>query len=564
MRLLLLTSLWSLVLASAVAADYVVLPVKCVRADGRLFIERSAPTSLRIVGSFSKRPYTICAPKNGRYCRTLNIHRFDVMCAGRRIAWRDVAATIIRQRGAKAAVADGRLSFQLTHKSFSSLNAFCDAGYRAGVGLKAKSSHCSNKGYVPRVAIELPSGFAPLSELGGRLTAKPLVRQPAIAKREPVVTETRPTPTAAQPRGRIPLAGNETDPAQTKPIRVAAVGKTTMTLPAEGNAARQANGRAAKPAEAALAKSEPSPQTSSRPAARQPNTGKSANTVVPAVPVAAPVPRDATQSEAVPGKPLQVAAAGKVGVATAPQPSWSDMVTEAVKANFTAATKSGPQMQQSLIATVIGLALITSLISGIGWFATQQLLSLRTRTNDPYQLILRREVVDLAKPDAQMCGELCRTGQGLIGDIQGRVGDIKGAAPLRRVLLREVRAMEQFLATTIQTAPDDPREWRRMRLRLQRVVTDLIRLKDITDGARRSLTSRIISEDLPRDKQEAYEVLGANPEASEKILKRLVDALRATWHPDLATGDDDRDLRDRRIKQINVAWDLITDKRSEA
>ena len=163
-----------------------------------------------------------------------------------------------------------------------------------------------------------------------------------------------------------------------------------------------------------------------------------------------------------------------------------------------------------------------------------------------------------------MFGELCRTRQGLIGDIQGRVGDIKGAAPLRRVLLREVRSMEQFLATTIQTAPDDPREWRRMRLRLQRVVTDLIRLKDITDGARRSLTSRSISEELPRDKQEALEVLGANPEASEKILKRLVDALRATWHPDLASNDDDRELRDRRIKQINVAWDLITDKRSEA
>ena len=73
-----------------------------------------------------------------------------------------------------------------------------------------------------------------------------------------------------------------------------------------------------------------------------------------------------------------------------------------------------------------------------------------------------------------------------------------------------------------------------------------------------------IAQELPRDKQEAFEVLGANPEASEKILKRLVDALRATWHPDLASNDDDRELRDRRIMQINVAWDLITDKRSEA
>ena len=75
---------------------------------------------------------------------------------------------------------------------------------------------------------------------------------------------------------------------------------------------------------------------------------------------------------------------------------------------------------------------------------------------------------------------------------------------------------------------------------------DLIRLKDITDGARRSLTSRIVSEELPRDKQEAFEFVAANPEASEKIL-RLVNALRPIWHPDLASNDDDRELRDRRL-----------------
>ena len=85
---------------------------------------------------------------------------------------------------------------------------------------------------------------------------------------------------------------------------------------------------------------------------------------------------------------------------------------------------------------------------------------------------------------------------------------------------------------------------------------DLIRLKDITDGARRLLTSRSMSEELPRNRQEAFEVVAANPEASEKILKRLEDALRPTWYPDLASNDDDRELRDRRTKQINVAWDF--------
>ena len=523
-----------------------------MRDDGRLFLERSDPTSLQIIGSTRQRPYTLCAPKNGRHCRTIEIHKFDVMCAGQRIAWRDVAATIIRQRGAKASVSDGRFNFKLAKKkTFALLNANCRSSKKASGGKSSKSSSIrSRSGYVPRGAIELPSGFAPLAELGGSVSDNPIVSKARNLQREPVLTEAAASKNTSVPRSRIPLAANRPNATEPKHIRLASVGRTTMTLPGEGSVTDSGN-------QPEVAGSKPSTSSSK-------NLREAAATEER--PTAAP-----TDSEGIPGqskdllkKPVQVAAAGKSLVATTPENSWSTSVSEALKTNFTAVTKSGPQMQQSLIATVIGLALITSLISGIGWFATQQLLSLRTRSTDPYQLILRREVVDLAKPDAQMCGELCRTGQGLIGDIQGRVGDIKGAAPLRHILLREVRSIEQFLAATIRTAPDDPLEWRRMRLRLQRVVTDLIRLKDITDGARRSLTSRSISEELPRDKQEALEVLGANPEASEKILKRLVDALRATWHPDLASNDDDRELRDRRIKQINVAWDLITDKRSEA
>ena len=558
MRLLLLISLWTVSCASYALAEHVVVPVNCVRADGRLFLEQSQPTSMEVVGNAAQRPYTICAPNNGRYCRTLEIHKFDVMCAGQRIAWRDVAATIIRQRGAEAAVLDGRLSFKLARKSFISLNGLCDESERAST--ERKSIHCIDKGYVPRITIELPSGFAPLAELGGRIVERAPLASAVAATRAPVFTESASRLSSAEGRGRIPLAGNDSGATNVKPVRLAAVGKTTMALPAEGNATEQqdrtdpeqaSNSDSSLTKTAAVKKIQPvRPTAAARPTDQVVGTqqpGPQQNVLKQIAPANA---RALTNG-------VQIASAGKTGVATTNAASWSASVSEAVRTNISAVTKSGPQMQQSLVATVIGLALITSLISGIGWFATQQILSLRSRTSDPYQLILRREVVDLAKPDAQMCGELCRTGQGLIGDI-------KGAAPLRRVLIREVRAMEQFLATTIQTAPDDPREWRRMRLRLQRVVTDLIRLKDITDGARRSLTSRVISDDLPHDKQEAFEVLGANPEASQKILKRLVDALRATWHPDLAANDDDRELRDRRIKQINVAWDLISEKRSEA
>lgn len=61
----------------------------------------------------------------------------------------------------------------------------------------------------------------------------------------------------------------------------------------------------------------------------------------------------------------------------------------------------------------------------------------------------------------------------------------------------------------------------------------------------------------PRTPDEAYAFLGVNPNADERVAKKVVDALRQNWHPDLATDAADRSTRETRIKQINAAWDLV-------
>ena len=48
-------------------------------------------------------------------------------------------------------------------------------------------------------------------------------------------------------------------------------------------------------------------------------------------------------------------------------------------------------------------------------------------------------------------------------------------------------------------------------------------------------------------------VLGVNAEVSAGVLKKIVDALRMSWHPDHARSEDDRRLREERIRQINIA-----------
>jgi hypothetical protein len=69
------------------------------------------------------------------------------------------------------------------------------------------------------------------------------------------------------------------------------------------------------------------------------------------------------------------------------------------------------------------------------------------------------------------------------------------------------------------------------------------------------------SEWLPSTLSEAFEVLGASPETGLDVLKAIVKSLRRTWHPDFASHEDDRRVRERKLKQVNVAWDIVSGKR---
>lgn len=66
---------------------------------------------------------------------------------------------------------------------------------------------------------------------------------------------------------------------------------------------------------------------------------------------------------------------------------------------------------------------------------------------------------------------------------------------------------------------------------------------------------------LPATMREALDVLGVDPGASRDAMKTTVTRLRRALHPDHAIDEEDRRLRERRLKQINVAWDIVSGKR---
>jgi hypothetical protein len=69
---------------------------------------------------------------------------------------------------------------------------------------------------------------------------------------------------------------------------------------------------------------------------------------------------------------------------------------------------------------------------------------------------------------------------------------------------------------------------------------------------------------LPTTRAEALELLNVGPDAKEGAIKKIIDGLRQSWHPDHANSEPDRHLREMRLKQINAAWEIICGKRAEA
>jgi curved DNA-binding protein CbpA len=58
--------------------------------------------------------------------------------------------------------------------------------------------------------------------------------------------------------------------------------------------------------------------------------------------------------------------------------------------------------------------------------------------------------------------------------------------------------------------------------------------------------------------------MGVTPDATQVVIKRIVDGLRLNWHPDHAKDEPDRQMRELRLKQINAAWDILNGVRAEA
>ncbi len=115
-----------------------------------------------------------------------------------------------------------------------------------------------------------------------------------------------------------------------------------------------------------------------------------------------------------------------------------------------------------------------------------------------------------------------------------------------------------------ETAAESQEEELRAAPVYRALVRELERIRRIADGAAASLARSPAETAMPATRSEAFAVLGVNPDVSDGVLKKIVDGLRMSWHPDHARDEDDRRTRETRIRQINIAWDLITARHDPA
>jgi len=253
--------------------------------------------------------------------------------------------------------------------------------------------------------------------------------------------------------------------------------------------------------------------------------------------------------------------------------SASDAETAAAAAlpDAPTASKSAAQPESriaglllSVLAAALLLIVIALVILGVMMWWKPAWFRRHPSSSGIVRVVYENHPVDEPEPDilAEACRELMKQVGAELVDAMSAVNRLKGVPALQSALHAELESIRRSLGFTPQFrgAPGEKKDWKQIRSQLILSSQGTQRIIGIAEAARTSFSVHPAALEVITTRLEAYAFLGVNANASEAVLKKAVNALRECWHPDLATDEEDRRLREIRIKQINVAWDLITGK----
>lgn len=122
------------------------MPFSCAVKGGKPTISTAAPTRYEIIGERQQRNYRACKDATGGDCRTMAVHRFDVLCQGISAPWEVIAAQIRTNDVGSSWIENGQLNLLLK-----------------------KPDQAASGRRMARFV--MPKGYAPVTELGAHLVA---------------------------------------------------------------------------------------------------------------------------------------------------------------------------------------------------------------------------------------------------------------------------------------------------------------------------------------------------------------------------------------------------------
>ncbi len=180
------------------APERVTVPFACQLGQNRaISLTPTPPRAYDIVGSHEVRHMAICNPSarapGSVGCKTLNLHRFEIMCGLKRVPWSDVATAI--------ATLEKQSQSSIVRVEPAALTRHAQPDCRLSARNPTGRTFvvCRWPDWRPiSLAAELPQGFAPVAEVGGKLqTAAQAIAakssERGARRPEPLVT-TQPLP----------------------------------------------------------------------------------------------------------------------------------------------------------------------------------------------------------------------------------------------------------------------------------------------------------------------------------------------------------------------------------
>jgi hypothetical protein len=480
------------------------MPYSCSVEHNVVVVRPSPERVFEIAGGNEERLFTTCDPPFSNNCRSLAVYKFDVACGLDRVAWPRIVAAIGRTTAGDASISKGHLILAREADRAQGHAPSCSDRSNAAQG----GGECLPwRVRKPTERLVLPTGFAPLREVGGRLID-----------------------------GTFPSAYAASDLMSDAAVPLPGSGPFRMT-PDAGSA----DAFAALQQVAATA-----------PPDKDLEYGGGWTTSL-----SFSAPRDAAPE-------LIIANVSDLSLADAAPP----------------ASPFNPLLPWLALFGCLGLAALYILrmpqlrtavpdlseaAAGVG----RNLRKIQDLAGDALSDWRNKLAVEMSEPstlhddttgDPALSSAILQL-RAMLARTEAAIAMLSSAAMVREVMQSELDVIRSRLDEAERAARRGSTPVMKLAAQFRQIARDIDRVQALTESASHSFSSKGQSYAMPATLAEAYATIGVDMADGEASAKRAIDALRFSTHPDHAAGETDRLEREARMKQINVAADLILRRR---